>query len=149
MRQFAMELLALSFAVTFLPMRSSADEPKAEVKAENKLVGTWKLVSAKYDGQEVHLPEGTTVHKHVTPNHFMWAAYDKEGKVTQALGGSCILKGDQYEETPEYGLGDVLEQLKGKAQSFKWKLEGNKWHHDGKLSSGLTIEEIWERVNKK
>jgi hypothetical protein len=79
----------------------------------------------------------------------MWAAHDKDGKVTQALGGPCTLKGDQYQETPEYGLGDVLEQLKGKAQSFKWKVEGNKWHHDGKLSSGLTIEEVWERVEKK
>ena len=64
-------------------------------------------------------------------------------------GGSYTLKGDDYVETPEYGLGDTLDQLKGKPQEFKGKVEGNKWHHTGKLSSGTTIEEVWERVEKK
>jgi hypothetical protein len=79
----------------------------------------------------------------------MWAAYGADGKVTDALGGTYTLKGDEYVETPEYGVGDVLDQLKGKPQVFKWKIEGNKWYHTGKLSSGLTIEEVWERVEKK
>jgi hypothetical protein len=37
MRQIAMKLLALSVAVAFISIRSSADEPKGET---NKLVGT-------------------------------------------------------------------------------------------------------------
>src|SRR5438270_540656 len=94
-------------------------------------------------------PEGYTHLKHVTPTQFMWASYDGEGKVEAALGGGYTLKGDSYVETPEYGVGDVLGQLKGKPQAFKWKVEGNKWHHTGKLSSGLTIEEVWERVERK
>jgi hypothetical protein len=150
MRQITMTvLLVLVAAAAITQARSAADEPKkAEAKPENKLVGTWKLVSGKQGGQDIQLPEGLTMLKHVTPSHFMWAIYDKDGKVMSALGGPCTLKGEDYEETPEYGIGD-FEQLKGKLQSFKWKVDGNKWYHNGKLSSGLTIEEVWERIEKK
>jgi hypothetical protein len=30
-----------------------------------------------------------------------------------------------------------------------WKLEGNKWYPNGKLSNGETIEEVWQRVERK
>jgi hypothetical protein len=29
------------------------------------------------------------------------------------------------------------------------KLVGNAWHHDGQLSNGQAIEEVWERVEEK
>jgi len=125
-----------------------ADEP-AKGQAANPLVGTWKAVSAKYGGQEASRPDGYTHLKHVTPTQFMWAIYDKDGKVEAGLGGGYTLKGNEYVETPEYGMGGVLDQLKGKPQTFTWKVEGNKWYHTGKLSTGLTIEEVWERVEKK
>jgi hypothetical protein len=79
----------------------------------------------------------------------MWATYDKDGKVFRAAGRSYTLKGDAYEETPEYGISGDFDLLKGKAQPFKCKIDGNTWHHDGKLSDGTTIEEVWERVEKK
>jgi hypothetical protein len=138
-------LLLLAVVVSVTAACAVADEPKPD----NKLIGTWKAVSAKYGGTEVKRPEGFTQLKHVTPTQFMWAAYGADGKVTDALGGTYTLKGDEYVETPEYGVGDVLDQLKGKPQVFKWKVEGNKWYHTGVLSSGLTIEEMWERVEKK
>ena len=153
MRQIAIILLAWGVAVAFSPTCSAADVPeKAEAKPDNELVGTWRLVSAKYNGQENKLPEGITMLKHVTPAKFMWVIYDKDGKVESALGGPYTLKGDNYDETPEYGLGDTLDSLKalkGKVQSFTWKVKGNKWYHEGKLSSGVAIEEVWERVEKK
>jgi hypothetical protein len=132
-----------------VPASLRAEEPKGAAKPEQKLVGTWKLVSAKYGGNEFKFPEGTTMIKHVTPAQFMWVTYDKDGKVTRAAGGGYTLKGDDYAETPEYGLSTDFDLIKGKAQTFKCKVEGNKWHHDGKLSNGLTIEEVWERVEKK
>jgi hypothetical protein len=46
-------------------------------------------------------------------------------------------------------VGSVLDQLRGKPQVFTWKVEGNKWYHNGKLNTGLTGEEVWERVEKK
>jgi hypothetical protein len=70
--------------------------------------------------------------------------------VKNALGGSFTLKGDAYEVLPEYGVGEELvKALKGKPQSFKFKIEGNKWHHTDTLSTGQTIEEVWVRVEKK
>jgi hypothetical protein len=137
--------MAIAIALVCAFTAVKADEPKSD----NKLIGTWKCISAKYDGQEVQRPEGFTQIKHVTPTQFTWLVYDKDGKVSDALGGGCATKGNEYIETPEYGIGAVLEQLKGKPQVFTWKIDGDKWHHNGKLSSGLTIEEVWQRVEKK
>jgi hypothetical protein len=151
MRQISMiALFAVVATVALAHGHSAADEPKkADTHRDNKLTGTWKRVSAKFDGQESALPAGFTQLKHVTPTQFMWAVYGEDGKVVAALGGTYSLKGDEYVETPEYGVGDNLDALKGKPQEFKWKIEGNKWYHNGKLSTGLTIEEVWERVEKK
>lgn len=121
------------------------DDPKTE----NKLLGTWKLTSAKYGGREFRFPEGATMIKHVTPSQFMWVTYDENGKVTRAAGGSYAIKGDTYEETPKYGISNDFDLIKGKAQTFKWKVEGDTWHHDGELSNGLSIEEVWERAKAK
>jgi len=140
-------LAALVGLLGVAPGRSAAEEPKPEAK----LVGTWKLVSAKYGGKEVKAAEGVTQIKHVTPGQFVWFSYDKEGKIDtgRMLGGSYTVNGNKYEETPEYGAGPILPAFKGKKQSFEWKIEGNKWYHAGKLSGGLEIEEVWERVEKK
>jgi len=147
MRHNLIILLIATIALT--SALSVADDPqKAEAKPENKLVGSWKLVSARYGGQEVTFPAGTTRIKHVTPTQFMWAIYDNDGVVDEVLGGPYTLKDDHYEEIPEYGK-SLIKRLKGMPQSFTWKIEGNKWHHNGKLSSGLMIEEVWERVETK
>ena len=76
--------------------------------------------------------------KHVTPTQFMWAMYDQDGTVTRAAGGGYTLKGEEFKAL-----------LKGKTHPFKWKIEKNRWHHSGKLGTGLTIDEVWERVEKK
>jgi hypothetical protein len=133
--------------------RSIADNPKkAEAETENNLVGTWKQIKAKFGGKESKIPEGTTQLKHITSTHFMFVDYDKDGKVIDALGGPYTLQGEKYIETPEYGGGTIIEVfkiLKGKPQSFECKVEGNKWYHNGTLSNGPTIEEVWEGVEKK
>jgi len=137
----------LSLLTATFPAR--ADEPKGDVQNGNRLVGTWKQVSAKFGGNDFKPEEGTTTLKHVTPTQFMWVTYDKDGKMTRAAGGRYTLKGkDGYEETPEYGLSSDFDVIKGKLQKFNWKLEGNKWHHVGALSNGLTIDEVWERVER-
>jgi hypothetical protein len=141
----ALALLA-GFSVKSGPARS--DEPK-KPQPQAALVGTWKLVSAKYGEREFKFPEGTSMVKHITPTHFMWATHDAEGKVWRTAGGPYTLKGEEYVETPEYGISQDFDIIKGKAQTFKCKVDGNKWHHNGQLSNGLTIEEIWERVEKK
>ena len=158
MRQISMAVLASLVAVAAFASftsgtsrRSTAADPKkAEASADNKLVGTWKMVKARYGGKEANvLSEEHTEFKHVTPAHFILVAIDKDGKVGAAIGGPYTLKGDKYEETPEYGLSEIFTNIKGKPQSFECKVKGNKWYHNGTLSNGLTIEEVWERVEPK
>jgi hypothetical protein len=143
------QCLAAIIVLAATAVAVGADDPKGDEKGEQKLVGTWKVVSAKYGGKEVKWPEGITTVKHVTPTQFMWATYDKDGKVIQAVGGPYTLKGEDYAETPEYGVGAVFEKIKGKPIAFKCKVEGNKWYHTGQTGGGQPLEEVWERVEKK
>lgn len=144
--------LVVAVALAFGPGQSRAQEAKdaaAKGKAAQQahpLVGTWKLVSAKYGGNVSDLPTRMTMLKHVTPTQFMWVRYDKDGKVSGAAGGGYKIDGDKYAETPEYGIGADFDEIKGKTHSFTWKVEGAKWYSNGALSSGLTIEEVWEKV---
>jgi hypothetical protein len=126
-----------------LPPSAQADEPK------HQLIGTWKLVSAKYGGKEYKFPEGSTTIKHITPTQFMWATYDAEGTVTRTAGGKYALKGEDYEETSQYGHNAGLDFKKDNVHTFKCKIAGKTWHHEGKLASGLTVEEVWERTDAK
>lgn len=137
-------LAPLALLVACAAPVAADDPPKPEA-----LIGTWKLVSGKYGDQEVTPPPGIGMLKHVTPTQFMWLTHGEDGTISRAGGGPYTLKGDAYEELPEYGLGADFELLKGKPQTFTCKIEGNRWHHTGKLSNGLAVEEVWERVEKK
>lgn len=136
--------LAVAISLAALTAAIRADEPNGSA-TENKLLGTWKQVSASYGGHEFQFPEGFTMVKHVTATQFMWATYDRDGNIFRAAGGSYTLTGDTYEETPEYGISSDFDLIKGKPQKFTWRVEGNKWYHNGTLSNGLTVEEVWER----
>jgi hypothetical protein len=126
-----------------------ADQQQETAKGCATLVGTWKLATAVYGGNEHRFPPGSTMIKHVTPAQFAWLTYRADGVVTRAAGGRYTLKGEAYQETPEYGLGSDFDVVQGKAQTFACRIEGNKWYHNGSLSNGLTIEEVWERVEPK
>ena len=126
----------------------AADEPKGE-EAARRAGRHLEDGLGRYGGREFKFPEGTTTIKHITPTQSMGASYDEDGRVTRAAGGSYTLKGEAYEETPEYGLSEDFEVIRGKPQSFRCEVDGSRWHHDGKLSNGLTIDEVWERVEKK
>src|SRR5262245_26979852 len=148
MKTIAPPFLALIIALAVATTTGRADEAKP-AKEDSKIVGTWKLVSAKWGGEERTF-DGITVLKHVTPTQFMWVRYDKDGNVKHAMGGDYTLKGEDYEEATEYGTasGDFTV-MKGKVHTFKVKVDGNKLYQNGKLNAGLTIEEVWERVEKK
>jgi hypothetical protein len=46
-------------------------------------------------------------------------------------------------------MGPGFEAIKGRVQSFEIKFEGDKFLQKGRLSTGTTLEEVWERVEKK
>lgn len=128
--------------------RLVAGESTGEGKTANRLAGSWKLVSAKYGGRESTLPKVATTLKHVTPTHYTWVTIDKDGQVTRIGGGTYVFNGKLLESTPEYGLGPDFVAIKGKRQSFEIKFDGDRWTQSGTLSTGTTLEEVWERVEK-
>jgi hypothetical protein len=139
----------LALAAHYPPIRLAADEPKGGGAAANKLLGTWKLVSAKYGGRESTLPKQATTLKHVTPAHYTWLTFDKDGQATRTQGGPYEFDGEVLKSTPEYGMGPGFEAIKRKVQSFEIKFEGDRFFQSGTLSTGTTLEEVWERVYKQ
>ncbi len=141
---------ALVLVLGALTASVGAGQPDSTASNAARLVGTWKMVSAKFGGQESDLPKQLKVLKHITPAQMVWVRVNPDtGVVTAMAGGAYSLKGDAYTETPDYGLGSDFQVVRGKTHSFTCKLEGDKWYHTGMLASGLTIEEVWQRVPPK
>src|SRR5215475_10143586 len=89
-------LLCLVAVGIFSAARSATDDlKKVDAKPEPKLLGTWRLVKAKYGGKDAVMPEGHVEYKHVTPVQFMLASIDN-GTIIAAFGGSYTVKGDEY-----------------------------------------------------
>ena len=127
------------------PMAFAAD-PVPEAELSKHLVGTWKMVSAKFGGKDSDLPTRLTVLKHVTPTHMTWMRSDpKTGEVVAMASGVWKISGDQYSDTPTMGMGSQFATVKGGTHTFTCRIVGDKWFHTGKLETGLTIEEVWER----
>ena len=147
-------LRAQEAATRDAPAGKDAQPAKASLPATGKpsdlraaLVGTWKMTSMKINGQKNTLPDEAVTYKHVTPAGFTWLSYPKDtGKVFRAAGGSYTLRGDEYTETIEYGVGDDFDVIKNASHPFKCRIEGDTWYHTGRLANGTTIDEQWTRV---
>jgi hypothetical protein len=121
MRQSQVVVLATLVAViAFTSGRSIADEPKAkaEAKPANKLVGTWKEVSAKYDGKEARPPEGFKSIKHVTPTHFMWVDLDKRRQRDRGVRRAVHPDGGQVRRDVRVRLRRSLQEPQGEDAIF-------------------------------
>jgi hypothetical protein len=144
-RSIPQVLISLALVTVCGLVIAAAREPDSG----NRLVGTWRMVSFKYgDAAQSSPAPADTVHlKHVTPTHFTVVSYDaRTRQVTRVGGGSYSLQGRSYKEQVEYALSDSFNNLLRKEQSFTWELKDDRWIHSGSLSSGLKIEEVWERV---
>ena len=138
----------LSFLIAVVWSAFPAPDPGQDTTAKN-LVGTWRLVSAKYGGQESSLTTESTTLKHFTPTHFMWVSFDKNGKVTRTGGGPYSFDGKTLQDTPAYGLGSDFDVVHAKRQTFECKVEGSRLYQTGALSNGRKLEEVWELVENK
>ncbi len=144
-------LVALVLGTSLLAYGAFAvEDPAKDNELAGKLVGTWKLVSAKYNGQESDVTKSGVTLKHITPGNYMWLTYDAETKeITRAGGGTCTIEGEKYAETGQYGLGPDFQATRDKTHAFTMKLDGDTVHQNGALADGLKIEEVWERVKGK
>ena len=116
--------------------------------SQEGVVGTWRLVSAKANGKAVEIPAGTTVLKHVTPTDFVFVYYTQQGLITVAGGGRYTLKGNHYEETVEYGVGEGMAPYIGKTEAFTLRIDGGRWYHSGTEHDGTVVEEVWEHARR-
>jgi hypothetical protein len=146
MNLFRLFCLALAVSI-IIRTQAVADEVKADPKAAINLVGTWKLVSAKYGGNESNLPQTATTLKHITPTHYMWLTYSEDGAISRGAGGTYTLEGGEFTQMGQFGVASTFPLVKG-TNTYKCKIDGKKWYHTGKLANGLTIDEVWERVDK-
>lgn len=140
-RWFGGLMLAGLLGLGLVAARHSAANPES-------VVGTWQLVSATANGKAVDVPAGTTVLKHITPTDFVFVYYTERGLITVAGGGRYSLKGNHYEETVEYGVGEGMAPYIGKTEAFTLRLDGNRWYHSGTEHDGTVVEEVWERARR-
>ena len=138
----------ISTAITLMltAVLFAAEQP---VKNASSHLGTWQLVSAKYgdDKEFSDAPKDALHLKMLTATHFIWVAYDAKTKVvSSSMGGSYSLEGGNYTETVEFFLPEPMKAYLGKKQEFTIKIDGDKLTQSGKLSDGMKIEEVWQRV---
>lgn len=139
-------LLLVAFAILLCTLPALAQD-KAAAPAEKHL-GTWKLLSTKYGDAKDFAPyrDASSRLKLINATHFTWLEVDDKSKqVISSAGGTYKLSGNTYTETIEFA-GQGMEAYLGKPQKFTIRVEGDKLHQSGELSTGLKIEEVWERV---
>jgi len=130
-----------------------AEEKKPETDPKilcEKLVGSWRIVSASFDGKPSELHAKSITIKHVTPVHIIWIGYQPEDRrIFRSSGGSWIIRDGRYVETMRYGIGDKFkEDSFGKSFGFDCRFEDDKWIQSGKMPNGVFLEEIWQRVRE-
>ena len=139
--------LILSAVVIFaLTAALVAQQPPA--KGGGSHLGTWQLLSTKYgDAKEFSdYPKERQRLKMITATHFTWVDYDtKTKKISASAGGPYSLREGVYIETIAF-VGDGMETYLGKKQEFTIRVDGDKLFLSGKLSDGLKIEEVWQRM---
>jgi hypothetical protein len=112
------------------------------------LIGTWELVSEKWDDAKEFTPPSKDHQslKFVTPTHFSWVWVDpKTKKIVNSMGGTYEYDGVKYTENVKFAFAGMGAYV-GKKQAFTLKIEGDRWIQSGVLSGGQKLSEIWQRV---
>lgn len=117
------------------------------------LSGTWDLkhYRDKLDDSYYEYPEMTGYIKLITPTHFAWVKYDKQGdQIYSAGSGTYKFDGEQYIETVKMfhpsGSG-----LVGATIPFSQKLTNHKWDlfgygpitNSSGIEDSVLIDEVW------
>jgi hypothetical protein len=145
----------LAFVGTMLlaAITSTRAETPTKIETDEKvlrerLVGSWKILSASFNGKPSKLHAESVTIKHITPVHIIWIGYQPEQRqIFRSSGGSWTIRDGKYSETMRYGIGENFrEKSFGKSFSFDCRFEGNKWIQSGTMPDGTVLEEIWQRI---
>ncbi len=130
----------LIVSISSCTVTTSKDSAKSEIQ------GTWEMVSYKYGGDSVLLPNHGKHIKIITDTTFCWVDVGNPlSLVTDAAGGTYSLSGNNYIEYIEYGGREMLPYV-GKEQKFVVTIKNDTLHLKGSLSTGEKIEEIWAKL---
>ncbi len=120
---------------------------------ENKLEGTWELVSGKLTlpDQTIELPRTGSEReiKVLNKTHFATILQDTSTNEIYSNAGTYEITEDTYTEHQEFNSGITMI---GKTYSFKSKIEGDKWTISGPVEKpgadipDWKIHEVWKRV---
>ncbi len=120
---------------------------------ENKLEGTWEMVSGKYffPDDTLIMPRTESGHaiKVLNKTHFATVNQDASKDEIYSNAGTYVLTEDTYTEHLEFA---TFTPMIGSAFSFKSSMEGDKWTISGpeKTSDAegpdWKIHEVWKRV---
>jgi hypothetical protein len=117
----------------------------------SSIMGTWKLITLKHGEKEIKIAPEDSIQrlKFITQNSFVWIQYLKRNKIVRnSIGGTYTFNGNIYVENINFvGLGSI-ESL-GASNAFKVKIIEDKMYLSGKLSTGVFVDEIWQRLDKK
>ena len=113
------------------------------------IMGTWKLISLKQGAKEIIISPEDSIQrlKYITKSHFVWIQYLKNTRVIRnSAGGTYTFKGNDYIENHEFvGFGSM--DFLNKIYAFKVYIIDNKMYLSGLLSTGIYIDEIWQRLD--
>ncbi len=120
---------------------------------ENKLEGTWKLVSGKYifpdDTLAVPRTESEHAIKVLNKTHFATIHQDASKKEIYSNAGTYVLTEDTYTEYQEFNSG--INSI-GRTHAFESKIEGDIWTITGPVEKSEAdvpewkMHEVWKRV---
>ncbi len=109
--------------------------------AANNLIGTWVLVGQP--GVVGPVPAAGGRLKFITGTHWCDTQCNPiDGKVIFHHGGTCSLKGNEYEQTLDYA-NSTTEGLVGRSFKFTFKVEGDTLTLVGQ---GNPWQEVWRRA---
>jgi hypothetical protein len=111
----------------------------------SSLTGLWQITGRMNNGQFNAMPKAArkTI-KIFSRTRFQWAAINTQtGDFSGTGGGTYTLKDGKYTETLDFFSRDSSRV--GMSLSFDALVEGNKWTHSGKSSTGNPVNEIWEK----
>jgi hypothetical protein len=103
------------------------------------LVGTWERLD-ETPPQYSHI-------KMLTATHFVWVSYDRSTGIVMAMGGGTYeFDGRVYIERLLFGGETLAGEFIGEDQFFTANLDGDEWRHEGTLSNGFQVKEVWRRI---
>ncbi len=127
------------------------------INNNKELVGTWELQSYRDQAEDeyIEFPQFIGSIKLLTPTHFTWIKYDKQGdEVYMAGSGTYTFDDEAYTEEIHMIYPDNTGQI-NESIDFEYQLNDNLWYHQGFVpkvsidSVGITkdsilIDEFWQ-----